>query len=60
MLVLGAANDALFTSREVEATARAYGMEAEIFPDMGHDMMLDIGWQNVAGRILQWLRERGL
>ncbi len=60
MLVMGAENDALFTRQEVEATARAYGTEAEIFPDMGHDMMLDIGWQNVAGRIIEWLRQRGL
>jgi pimeloyl-ACP methyl ester carboxylesterase len=60
MLVLGAANDALFTRDEVEATARAYRTEAEIFPDMSHDMMLDTGWQNVAGRMIQWLRERGL
>ncbi len=60
MLVLGAECDALFTRREVEATARAYRTDAEIFPDIGHDMMLDAGWQNVAGRIVQWLRERGL
>ena len=29
--------------------------EAEIFPDMGHDMMLEPGWQAVAERIDGWL-----
>ncbi len=31
-----------------------------IFPDMGHDMMLEDGWQAVADRILSWLHEKGL
>lgn len=60
MLVLGAAKDALFTPREVKATARAYNTGAEIFPHMAHDMMLDVGWQNVAERIVEWLREQEL
>ncbi len=60
MLVLGAENDALFCRKEVEATARAYKTEAEFFPNMAHDMMLEPGWRNVADRILTWLRERGL
>ena len=40
MLVLGASDDGCFTVNEAHATARAYGTEAEIFPDMGHNMML--------------------
>jgi len=60
MLVLGAANDSIFTTSEVEATARAYGTTAEFFPDMAHDMMLEPGWQAVADRILGWLGEQGL
>lgn len=60
MLVLGAADDTLFTPREIKATAQAYNTQAEIFPDMAHDMMLDTGWQKVAERIVAWLRERGL
>lgn len=55
MLVLGAANDALFTPEEVRRTARAYGAEVDIFDGMGHDMMLDTCWQSVARRIDQWL-----
>lgn len=60
LLVLGAANDVIFHPDEVEATARAYHTTAHLFPDMAHDMMLEAGWQAVADRILDWLKERGL
>jgi pimeloyl-ACP methyl ester carboxylesterase len=60
LLVLGAANDTIFHPDEVEATARAYHTQAEIFPNMAHDMMLEAGWQSVAERILSWLTERNL
>jgi pimeloyl-ACP methyl ester carboxylesterase len=57
VLVLGAGRDTIFTVREMQATAHAYGCEAEIFPGMGHDMMLDDGWPEVADRVDAWLRE---
>ncbi len=60
MLVMGAANDTLFRPRQVEATARAYHTQAIIFPNMGHAMMLEEGWEAVAGRIIAWLNEKGL
>lgn len=60
LLVLGAEHDDCFTVDEVRATARAYGTEAVIFPGMGHDMMLEPGWRDVADHITSWLRERGL
>ena len=60
LLVLGAANDTIISPGEVEATARAYGTQAELLADMAHDMMLDAGWQAAADRILAWLDERGL
>jgi hypothetical protein len=40
--------------------ARAYRTEAEFFPDMGHNMMLEPGWQAVAERIDSWLGGQGL
>jgi len=55
VLVLGAGKDGVFTIDEVRRTARAYRSEAEIFPRMGHDMMLDVGWQQVADRIDAWV-----
>jgi pimeloyl-ACP methyl ester carboxylesterase len=60
LLVLGAEYDGTFTAKEVRATARAYRTEAEIFPDIGHDMMLEPGWAAVAERIHVWLGARGL
>ncbi|MEW6347454.1 MAG: alpha/beta fold hydrolase [Thermodesulfobacteriota bacterium] len=60
MLVLGAADDTLFSPAEVRRTAKAYGTEAEIVPHMAHCMMLEEGWRQVADRILAWLRGLGL
>lgn len=60
LLVLGAEHDGLISNNEVRATARAYRTEGEIFPGMGHMMMLEPGWADVAERILGWLGERGL
>ena len=58
LLVLGAEDDVCFTQAEVRATAAAYHTEAELFPKMSHDMMLDPGWVNVAERIHAWLETR--
>ena len=60
LLVLGAARDGCFTTEEIHATARAYRTDAEIFPDMGHNMMLEPGWPNIAERIHNWLGDQGL
>lgn len=60
MLVLGAEHDFLFPPNQVNATARAYNTQATIFPNMGHGMMLEPGWQAVADKIIAWLGERGL
>lgn len=40
--------------------SRAYQTKAEYFADMGHDMMLEPGWQEVAARIDSWLGGQGL
>ena len=60
LLVLGAGRDGCFTVKEAHATARAYGTEAEIFPDMGHNMMLEPGWASVAERIHSWMTSQGI
>jgi alpha-beta hydrolase superfamily lysophospholipase len=59
-LVLGGTADTVFTEAEVRRTAEAYGVEAEMFPGMAHDMMLDPGWRAVADRILAWLDGQGV
>jgi pimeloyl-ACP methyl ester carboxylesterase len=60
MLVLGGELDAIFPPGEVAATARAYGTQATIFPNMAHNLMQEAGWKGVADHILAWLSERGL
>jgi pimeloyl-ACP methyl ester carboxylesterase len=60
ILVLGGEEDGTITNDEVRATARAYGTQAELFARMGHNMMLEPGWRDVADRIRSWLGERGL
>jgi pimeloyl-ACP methyl ester carboxylesterase len=60
LLVLGGEQDATYRPSEVRATARAYGTEASIIPNIGHEMMLEPGWETVADHILSWLTERGL
>jgi pimeloyl-ACP methyl ester carboxylesterase len=58
LLILGAENDNSITPDQVHATAKAYGLQAEMFPNMAHDMMLEADWKSVAERILSWLKER--
>jgi pimeloyl-ACP methyl ester carboxylesterase len=57
VLVLGAERDGFFTAGEVHRTARAYRTRAEIYPGMGHNLMLDTGWPQVADRIHTWISE---
>nr|VFK00002.1 MAG: Lysophospholipase, alpha-beta hydrolase superfamily [Candidatus Kentron sp. H]VFK00291.1 MAG: Lysophospholipase, alpha-beta hydrolase superfamily [Candidatus Kentron sp. H]VFK04497.1 MAG: Lysophospholipase, alpha-beta hydrolase superfamily [Candidatus Kentron sp. H] len=57
LLVLGAEEDYFITPYMVRATAKAYGTSAEIFPHMGHAMMVETGWQDVADRIIGWIND---
>jgi pimeloyl-ACP methyl ester carboxylesterase len=57
ILVLGAKYDGFVSTAAVRATARAYATEPEFF-SMGHNMMLEPGWPDVAGRIHAWLQAR--
>jgi pimeloyl-ACP methyl ester carboxylesterase len=58
LLILGAGRDNMLTSREIEATAMAYGTQAYIIPGVAHNSMLERNWQAVADRILAWLDEQ--
>lgn len=59
MLVLEGA-DVGWGHRPATENAHAYNTEVEFFPDMGHCMMLEPGWAEVANRIDRWLATRGL
>jgi alpha-beta hydrolase superfamily lysophospholipase len=60
LFVIDGDKDAALTRDEVCATATAYGTQAEFFPNMGHNMMLEPGWRDVAERICQWLANKNL
>jgi non-heme chloroperoxidase len=60
LLVQGAALDHLIPASLVEMTARTYGVEANIFPGMGHGLMLERDWKKPAQQILDWLKEQGI
>lgn len=60
LLVLGAECDHLIPASLVEMTARTYNVPTEIFPAMGHGLMLEREWKKPAQRILAWLEQEGL
>jgi pimeloyl-ACP methyl ester carboxylesterase len=60
ILVLGAEDDKAVSTGDVRATARRYRVHAEFFPGMGHNMMLEPGWPDVAERIHSWLTSQGI
>ena len=55
LLVLGARDDPIFPPEEVAATARAWRTAPEIVDGLGHDVMLDDGWERVADRLAAWV-----
>jgi pimeloyl-ACP methyl ester carboxylesterase len=60
LLVIGAENDRIFTVAEQRKTAQAYNTEVTLYPDMAHDMMLELNWRAVAEQILSWLNLQNL
>lgn len=60
ILVLGAKDDRSRIDGDASAVASIYQADVKIFPDMGHVMMLEPGWQAVAESIDDWLTAKGL
>lgn len=59
MLVLAAQHDFVFSPRETAATARSYGAEWQLIPDLAHDVMLDTRWRIAADAVRLWLERHG-
>jgi pimeloyl-ACP methyl ester carboxylesterase len=51
VLVLGGDRDGIFSVAEAHRTAAAYRTAAVIVPGMGHQMMIEPGWEAVADRV---------
>jgi pimeloyl-ACP methyl ester carboxylesterase len=56
ILVLGGAQDACFPPAALKRLAAAYGATLHLFGGIGHDLMLDHRWEQVADAILDWVR----
>ena len=52
--VLGGEIDQIFSVQEIHSTAKAYGVDAKVFPDIAHNMMAESGWESVSDWILSW------
>jgi pimeloyl-ACP methyl ester carboxylesterase len=55
LLVMGGAEDAVVAPVDVVRAARHYGTRAHLFRGMGHDLMLDRGWETPLAVLLDWL-----
>ncbi|MUL85215.1 MULTISPECIES: alpha/beta hydrolase [unclassified Mycolicibacterium] len=60
MFVLGAMDDGSRIDGDASAVAGIYQTDVELFPNMGHVMMLEPGWQAVAESVNGWLATQGL
>lgn len=58
--IVGAGSDPLIPPAHVYWTASIAGSNAHIYQGMGHGMMLEVGWEKVAGDIAGWLKQRVL
>lgn len=59
VLVAGSPDDRIVSSAALAAAARRYGGAPLLFPGMGHDLMLDVRWQEPIDAILDWLDKAG-
>lgn len=57
MLVLGAADDYLVPPAMARRSAAAYDAQLTIIARIGHVMMLDARWREVADAMLEWLEQ---
>ena len=56
-LVAGGGADKLIDPVHVISTGIFYGVQAKIFGGVGHGMMLDVKWEDVASHIHEWLEQ---
>ena len=55
--VIAAANDALFTPDEAQATARRHGTDAVVLEGLPHMLMLEPGWEQLAQTLRDWIKQ---
>lgn len=58
VLVAGGTLDTIVDVEGVYDTARVLNVEPVLYDGMAHDLMLDAGWERVAGDVLQFVQQR--
>lgn len=58
ILVLGTPDDRLVPIAELRRTAKRYAAPLVEFPRMGHDLMLDHGWERPLAVMLDWIERQ--
>ena len=59
VLVLGGEMDRIFSVASTQGTARAYGTDPIIFEGIGHELMVEDRWKDVAECMLNWFNQNG-
>jgi len=54
LLVVAAEDDRFIPAKTVARVARRYGVPARVMPDHGHMIVLEPGWQELAGIVADW------
>jgi pimeloyl-ACP methyl ester carboxylesterase len=55
VFVAGGDDDRIISTRLVRKTARHYGVDARLYPNHGHWLLEEPGWEDLAGDVLAWL-----
>jgi pimeloyl-ACP methyl ester carboxylesterase len=58
VLVVGTPDDRVIRPVDVEHTAAMYGVDPVWLPGIGHDVMLDAGWERALTTVLDWVDEQ--
>lgn len=58
VLVVAASEDAIFDAEDAAATARAWAARAVTVDGIGHSLMVDSGWEQVADLLADWVLEQ--
>lgn len=59
ILILGSRNDKVINKKTIYKMSEYYQAQYKIYENIGHDMMLDKGWDEVAKDIFDFLRLQG-
>jgi pimeloyl-ACP methyl ester carboxylesterase len=58
VLVAGSPDDRIVSRKALDRAAARHGGAPLLFPGMGHDLMLDIRWQEPLDAVLDWLEKQ--